>query len=82
MANDVTPLVNPPSLTASALDPSNPRTAIRFARLDRHFGAGNWTEVFVDLMGSRGGTVRDQTGKLWDWWPVGKGGHLEKTPAK
>ncbi len=61
-------IVNPSFLASSVLDTSSPRTRIRHARLDRHFGAGKWTETFVDAV-LGGGTVRDGDGVSWDWWP-------------
>ncbi len=74
------PNVNPDFLAGPALDPENPRTRIRFLWLDRHFGAGNWTEVFVDLFGRGSGTVRDRDGAHWDWW-AGPGGYIRVIPA-
>jgi hypothetical protein len=74
-------LVHPHFLSDRANDESNPRVQVRHARLDRRFGPGNWTEVFVDLVHG-GGTVLDQNGDQWDWWPVGKGSFIEAVPAR
>lgn len=73
--------VNPEFLTESVLDPTNPRTRIRFAMLDRLFGPGKWAEIYVDVRHPLPrGTVRVTDGTYWDW-DVEKLGHANKTPA-